>query len=242
MIEMKEYSLSLGDFSLKNINLEIQDGEIFSVIGITGSGKSVLLEALAGLHTDHAGEVLYDGLNIDNKDIGERKIGFVYQDYSLFPHMNVYENIEFGLKMHKVAQDERHRVVSKIMEDLHLTHLAHRFPQTLSGGEQQRVALARALVLAPEVLFLDEPFSALDPNTRKDMYALMRRIHDTYKCTIVFVTHNFDEAQELADRIGVMIDGEIRAIRDAQELFENHEDQEVREFLGGRANAESRIL
>ncbi len=242
MIEMRDYSLDLGEFALKNVNVEIKNGEIFSVIGVTGSGKSVLLEALAGLHPEHSGIVLYDGKNIDEVGVGDRRIGFVYQDYSLFPHMTVYENIEFGLKMHKMERSQRENMINNMMDELHISHLAHRYPQTLSGGEKQRVALARALVLAPEVLFMDEPFSALDPNTRKDMYALMRRIHDKFKCTIVFVTHNFDEAQELADRIAIMIDGELRAVCKADELFQNHEDKEVREFLGGRGNGESRVL
>ena len=235
MIEMKNYSLSLGDFSLKDINLHINEEEIFAVIGITGAGKSILLESLAGLHTSDEGEVLYRGVNVDTIDMKDRKIGFVYQDYALFPHMNVYENIEFGLKMHKVGASIRKAKVESIMEELHINHLAHRYPSTLSGGESQRSALARALVLEPEVLFMDEPFSALDPNTREDMYALIKKIHEKFRCTIIFVTHNFDEAQVLADRIGIMIKGQIRSIRDARDLFTTDEtDQEVKAFLGRR--------
>ncbi len=237
MIEMKNYSLKLGDFELKDVNVSIKDREIFAVIGVTGSGKSVLLEGLAGLHDTHLGDVYYDDVNIDLIDLSKREIGFVYQDYALFPHMTAAQNIEFGLKMHKVDRDEMESKTQAIMQDLSISHLSHRYPATLSGGEQQRVALARALVLAPKVIFMDEPFSALDPTTKEDMYALVKTIHAKYKCTIVFITHNFEEAQKLADRIAIMINGEIRAICDSQDLFESDDfDEEVKAFLGRREN------
>ena len=234
MISIQDYSVSLGDFRLKNINLEIERGEIFALIGRTGSGKSVLLESMAGFYSCYSGHILYDGVSVSSIPLEKRKIGFVYQDYCLFPHMTVLANVEFGLKMHSVRKQERRSAALRILDQLGIRHLIHRRPSALSGGEQQRCALARALVLEPEVLFMDEPFSALDPNTKKEMYRLMREIHDRFYCTIVFVTHDFHEAAELADRVGVVIQGSLREVCAADCLFHSHRDQEVEQFLHGK--------
>lgn len=225
------YLKTLGVFSLKNIDLDIHEGEIFALLGETGSGKSVLLESLAGFYEPDAGSVTYDGADVRSIPLEYRNIGFVYQDYGLFPHMNIRGNVEFGLKMRRLPAAERRAAAEQMMKRLKIDHLADRKPGSLSGGEQQRAALARALVLQPEVLFMDEPFSALDPNTKKDMYALIKEIHNEFGCTIVFVTHDFNEAAEIADRAGVIIKGELRAVCRADRLNDPHPDPEVSAFL-----------
>lgn len=234
MISVQDYSVTLGDFQLKNINLEITRGEIFALIGKTGSGKSVLLESLAGFYERYKGNVLYDGISVSVIPLENRKIGYVYQDYCLFPHMTVLENVEFGLKMHRVPRRQRRQTALQIIEQLGIDHLIHRRPSTLSGGEQQRCALARSLVLRPEILFMDEPFSALDPNTKKEMYRLIREIHEQFHCTIIFVTHDFHEAAELADRVGIILRGSLREICRSEDLFLSHQDHEVDDFLHGK--------
>lgn len=225
------YSKNLGAFSLVNINLEINEGEIFAILGETGSGKSILLESLAGFYQPDAGIVTYNGADARSIPLEKRNIGFVYQDYGLFPHMNVRANIEFGLKMRRLPVAERRGRAESMMKRLRIEHIAERKPGTLSGGEQQRAALARALVLQPEVLFMDEPFSALDPNTKRDMYALIKDIHHEFGCTIVFVTHDFNEAAEIADRVGIVIKGELRSICAADSLNSDHDDPDVAAFL-----------
>ncbi len=232
MITVNHYSLTLGSFRLKQIDVSVKDHEIFAILGRTGSGKTVLLETMAGFHDPEEGEVRYDEKNVVEIPLDQRKIGFVYQDYSLFPHMKVKDNIEFGLKMHKIPKRECRRIAEEMMEKLGILHLKNRYPNTLSGGEKQRASIARALVLKPEVLFMDEPFSALDPNTKEKMYQLVEEIHKELNCTIVFVSHDFHEAQRLAHRIAIMMEGEIREICNVENLFEPHADPLVNEFLG----------
>ena len=234
MISVQQYSVRLGDFQLTDVSLEIADQEIFALIGRTGSGKSVLLESLAGFYSTYSGSVQYDGISVSGIPLEQRRIGYVYQDYCLFPHMKVIDNVEFGLRMHKVPKKQRRQTVLNMMQVLGIDHLADRKPVTLSGGEQQRCALARALVLEPKILFMDEPFSALDPNTKKEMHRLIRRIHDRFKCTIVFVTHDFQEAAELADRVGIILHGKLREVCPSKKLFQPHEDEEVNAFLYGQ--------
>lgn len=225
------YSVTLGSFSLRDVSLTIGEGEIFGILGETGSGKSVLLEALAGFYEPVSGKITYDGTDVRDIPLEERGIGFVYQDYGLFPHMKVRKNIEFGLAMHRVPKKERRERSDHIMELLGIRHLADRYPGSLSGGEQQRAALARAMILEPRILFMDEPFSALDPNTKQKMYALVRKIHRQYGCTIVFVTHDFREAEHMADRVGIVMKGVLREVCRAEELAGEHQDPEVAGFL-----------
>lgn len=217
---------------LSDINLDIKDKEIFALLGETGAGKTVLLESIAGFYDFSYGDISYDGISVKDIPLAKRQIGFVYQNFSLFPHMTVKNNIEFGLRMHKVPVRKRHEISNDIMVKLNIEHLVDRYPQNLSGGEKQRVALARAIVLKPNVLFMDEPFSAIDPTTRKQMYNIIREIHSIYNCTIVFVTHNFKEALALADRIGILIGGKLKKVCKSSELFSNNKDDEVIRFLG----------
>lgn len=236
MIRMHNYSVDLGDFKLKDIDLEIGDGEIFGILGQTGAGKSVLLESLAGFYEDHEGSVYYGDRLLDCIPLQKRRIGFVYQDYALFPHMKVRDNIEFGLRMNRVGKEERRARTDEIMEKLNISHLDKRMPTTLSGGEQQRTALARALVLKPDILFMDEPFSALDPNTRKKMHELIRKIHEELRCTIVFVTHDYEDVAKLADRAAVILDGRLRTIIDGGGFCPDEvTDEEVSSFISGWA-------
>lgn len=232
MIAVKNYTLQVGDFRLQDVTMDIKDGEIFAILGQTGSGKTVLLESMAGFYEEFSGGILYDGQPVHSIPLQDRRLGFVYQDFGLFPHMKVRANIEYGLRikgMKRAACEEKSR---NMMELLGICHLADRYPGTLSGGEQQRTALARALIVDPRILFMDEPFSALDPNTKKQMYGLVREIHQLFGCTIVFVTHDFHEAEKLADRTAVIIGGRVRRICDSRQLFLEKEDREVMEFLG----------
>lgn len=232
MITVRNYSLQIGDFCLHDVNLQIKDSEIFALLGETGAGKTVLLEALAGFHDSGSGDIRYDDIPVKDIPLAKRRIGFVYQDFSLFPHMTVRNNIEFGLRMHRIPLRKRHEISCDIMNKLKIGHLKDRYPPTLSGGEKQRVALARAIVLKPQVLFMDEPFSALDPATGSQMYEVIREIHSIYKCTVIFVTHNFKEAAVLADRVGVLIGGRLKKVCSSRELFSGNDDYEVMKFLG----------
>lgn len=235
MISISNLTVSVENFSIADINLTINEGEIFAILGKTGAGKSMLLEAIAGFYRAEKGGVYLEKADIREIQPELRQIGFVYQDFALFPHMTVYENINYGLKMHKVHSKEADRVIRNIVELMEISSILHRYPPTLSGGERQRTALARALVLHPRVLLLDEPFSSLDPNTRKQMYSLIKEIHKSFSCTIIFVTHNFKEAGFLANRVGIMVNGRMKAICNSQQLFEKFDDDEVNNFLGGKS-------
>lgn len=238
IIHINNFSARIGNFKLKNIELEIYKNEIFAILGKTGSGKTLLLEAAAGFYKGASGTISINGTNVMNIPPEKRQIGFVYQDYALFPHMTVYDNIGYGLKMHKAEKIYCKNTICEIAELLCISPILTQYPQTLSGGERQRTALARALVLNPEILLMDEPFSALDPNTKNQMYKLIHEIHQKFECTILFVTHDFNEAQIMADRIGIMANGELKAIRKADELFNSleNEDKEITDFLGGNKN------
>ncbi|AYF41768.1 ATP-binding cassette domain-containing protein [Ethanoligenens harbinense] len=236
IIRVERYCYKAGDFVLRNINLSICKGEIFAILGQTGSGKTLLLESITGYHGGISGFIRINGTDVMCIDPRDRQIGFVYQDFGLFPHMTVDKNIRYGLKMHKLCGKEADQAVQTMAELLSIGHILKQYPGTLSGGERQRVALARALVLNPQILLMDEPFSALDPKTRGQMYDLIEQIHDLFGCTILFVTHNFDEAQRLAGRIGIMVNGELRAICKADELFQCHKDRDIEAFLGGHPN------
>ena len=225
-------SVTLGKFRLENVNIEIPEGEIFAIIGETGSGKSVLLESLAGFYQPQSGGVTYDGINVRDIPLESRQIGYVYQDNALFPHMTVRKNIEFGPRMNGLPKEEYRQEALRLMKLLKIDHIADRMPGNLSGGEQSRTALARALILKPRVLFMDEPFSALDPNTREQMYGIIENVHRNLGCTIIFVTHDFHEAERLAGGVGIVIRGELKAVCPADQLSDQTEDPEVAAFLG----------
>ena len=231
MLTVEDFSTQVGQFQLKDINLKIADREIFAILGKTGSGKTLFLESIAGYHQGISGDIYLDGTNLATLEPEERGIGFVYQDYGLFPHLTVLDNIAYGLKMRRISKKERVAKSMAMAKKLGIAHLCRRSPMTLSGGEQQRTALARTLVLNPRLLLMDEPFSALDPKTKEQMYQLVRTIHQDFGCTILFVTHDFQEAQIIAERIGIMIHGQLRAVRESKDLFEEYEDQDICDFL-----------
>jgi len=232
MIKLADVSITLGDFSLKNVHLEIKKGEFFTILGPTGTGKTVILELIAGLYRPDAGKVLINGADSENIPPEKREIGFVYQDYALFPHLNVYKNIAFGPRLRKMPPSVIKENVQGLADMLEITHLLARFPGTLSGGEQQRVSLARALIMKPKILLMDEPLSALDPNTKRMLCRELKRVHEKYRCTVVHVTHDFNEAGMLADRIGVILKGKVKQVGVPSEVFEKPRDQEVKNFLG----------
>lgn len=233
-IEIRDLTVHRGSFTLRVERLSIAPREVFAILGRTGAGKTVLMEAIAGAFPLDGGSILLDGKDAQTLPVQQRHLGVVYQDHALFPHMTVRENIGYGLRMNGVARDEAAARVREQLELFGIEGIADKHPGIISGGESQRTALARALVLRPEILILDEPFSALDPSTKERMYETVRSIHRRFDCTIVFVTHDFNEAAILADRVGVVLDGRLRCVLPASGLFEAECDEEVRAFLGRR--------
>ncbi|MEG1560798.1 MAG: ATP-binding cassette domain-containing protein [Raoultibacter sp.] len=231
-LDVRKLSLRRGSFTLHNVSFSVSEGEIFCLLGQTGAGKTILLEALAGAYKVKPGQIRFFGQETCGLSIQGRQTSFVYQDYGLFPHLSVYDNIAYGLKRHKVPRAVIAQKVADIMGLLAIAHIANQYPQTISGGERQRTALARAFVLEPQLLLLDEPFSALDPSTKAKMYEEVKRLHAAFGCTIVFVTHDFAEAQQLANRIGIMLKGELREVVQASALMEKTYDTDVAAFLG----------
>ncbi len=236
-IEVKNISKNFGDFSaLKNVNLEVKSGELVALLGPSGSGKTTLLRIIAGLeHADH-GKVFLNGKAAHNKHVKERHVGFVFQHYALFKHMTVFDNVAFGLRVRpKKLRPSKEKIHAKVMELLKLVHLDafyDRYPNQLSGGQRQRVALARALAVEPNVLLLDEPFGALDAKVRKELRAWMRRLHDEIHITSVFVTHDQEEAMEVADRVVVMSNGKIEQVGTPEEVYHQPANSFVYDFLG----------
>lgn len=232
MIRIENLSKDWKEFKLKNINLEVEEGEYFVILGPSGSGKTMLLELIAGLWNPDAGKVYMNHHEVTLLAPEQRGVGFVYQDYMLFPHKTVFENIAFGLNLRRVNKEETKTRVKEMMDLLGIAHLADRMPRTLSGGEQQRTALARALIIYPKVMLMDEPLSALDKKTRDDLIQEMKGIHKKFDTTIIHVTHNFDEAIALADRMAIMKNGQICQVGDSTEIFRHPSDKFVADFVG----------
>ncbi|MFN8504266.1 ATP-binding cassette domain-containing protein [Kouleothrix sp.] len=215
-----------------SVSLEIADGEFFVLLGPSGSGKSTILRMIAGLSSIDHGRVVLRGRDVTRLQPQERGVGFVFQNYALFRHMSVAENVEFGLKIRKIAPAERRRRRDELLELVGLAGLGARMPRQLSGGQQQRVALARALAYAPEVLLLDEPFGALDAKIRVELRRNLRRIQREIGTTTIFVTHDQEEAFELGDRLGVMNVGRLLEVGPPEELYQHPQTEFVATFLG----------
>ncbi|HBQ86277.1 MAG TPA: ABC transporter [Syntrophomonas sp.] len=232
MIRLCNIYKSLGDFKLKNINLTIEDNEYFVILGPTGTGKTVILEVIAGMYKPDHGEVWLNERNVTEEYPESRHIGFVYQDYMLFPHLNVEENILFALKLKKTPAKIMKEKLERMATLLNINHLLQRYPATLSGGEQQRTAIARALVAEPDVLLLDEPLSALDPRSKEVFQQELKQIHRQIKTTTIHITHDFNEALVLADRMGIMCNGEIVQVGSPEDVFHKPCSQFVATFVG----------
>jgi len=232
MITLRGISQRLKAFSLGPLDLEIRPGEYFVLLGSTGMGKTSLLEVIAGLRAMDSGEVWFNGTNVTQLPPEQRDVGFVYQGYLLFPHLNVRRNIEFGLRQRRVTPAERSQRVQDLAKILGIEHLLDRGIGLLSGGEQQRVALARALAIQPKLLLLDEPLSALDPKTRSILQGELRQIHQKLGTTTLHVTHNFEEAITLADRVGIMHQGSLVQVGEPTEVFRNPNSKVVADFVG----------
>jgi molybdate/tungstate transport system ATP-binding protein len=239
MIEIKALSRKWKSFALDSLDLTIRDGEYFVILGPTGSGKTLLLELIAGFHRPDSGKILINGKDVTDLSPEKRNLAFVYQDYSLFPHMTVKKNIEFGLKMKKLKAPEKFREIS---EYLNISHLLERYPLNLSGGEQQRVSLARALVTDPEILMLDEPLSALDPRTQDSAREMLLNVHRKGKLTVLHITHDQTEARIMADKIAVVMDGKLVQVGTPEEVFEKPANDMIADFVGFENVLKGRVL
>lgn len=229
-------------FSLGPIDLSIRDGEFFALLGPSGCGKTTLLKMVAGLLEPSSGHLLLGGQRLTNIPAEKRGFGMVFQQALLFPHMNVEENIAFGLKMQGVPKSERLSKAREILTAVGLAGFGSRSPSALSGGQQQRVSLARSLVTQPRLLLMDEPFSSLDPEIREDMRQLVKMLHRDLKTTILFVTHDRDEASFLADRMGVMKAGRLLQVGAPQEIYQNPNSRDVALFLGAKNVIEGELV
>ena len=232
MISIDNINIALGEFSLREIDLTIEKNEFFILMGPTGAGKTVLLEAMAGLIPVNSGHIVVGGRDITGLPPEKRGISIVYQDYSLFPHLTVRDNITYGLHFHRMPKSEAKNRFDRLVDDLNLSHLLQRLPTNLSGGENQRIALARALIVNPEVLLLDEPLSALDPGFREDLRKGLKRLHESTDATFLMVTHDFSEALSLADRAAVMDGGRIKQVGGMKQIFQRPESTFVADFVG----------
>ncbi|MEA2075470.1 MAG: tungstate ABC transporter ATP-binding protein WtpC [Euryarchaeota archaeon] len=232
MIRIENISKDLGEFFLRDITLDINEGEYFVILGPTGAGKTILLETIAGIYRPDSGRILLRDSDVTDIPPRERNIGMVYQDYILFPFLTVKENIGFGLRSRKIGKGEIKRKVDELANLLGISHLSHRYPVTLSGGEQQKVAIARAIAIEPPILLLDEPLSALDSRTRDYLREELKRVKEEFGITMVHVTHDQTEALVLADRIAVMMQGRIMQVGTPYEIFNKPLNNDLADFVG----------
>ncbi len=236
-IEIRNISKQFGDFhALRDVSLDINSGELVALLGPSGCGKTTLLRIIAGLETPDQGAILFSGEDTTEVHVRERNVGFVFQHYALFRHMTVFDNVAFGLRMKPRAQrPSEAQIKAKVHELLNLVQLdwlADRYPSQLSGGQRQRIALARALAVEPKVLLLDEPFGALDAKVRKELRRWLRRLHDELHVTSIFVTHDQEEALEVADRVVLMNQGRVEQIGTPQQVWDQPASPFVYGFLG----------
>src|SRR6266508_4774760 len=232
-ISIRTVSKRFGTFvALEDVSLDVPTGSLTALLGPSGSGKSTLLRIIAGLERPDAGEVHIAEEDVTGHAPQERGIGFVFQHYAAFKHMTVHQNVAFGLKIRKRPKDEIKARVHELLELVQLEGYAHRYPSQLSGGQRQRMGLARALAVDPKVLLLDEPFGALDARVRKELRVWLRRVHDETHTTTVIVTHDQEEAMEVADRVVVMNHGRIEQTAPPRELYDHPANEFVMSFVG----------
>ncbi|PHV10622.1 sulfate/molybdate ABC transporter ATP-binding protein [Chitinimonas sp. BJB300] len=236
-IEIQSIAKHFGAFTaLDNVNLKVETGELLALLGPSGCGKTTLLRIIAGLETPDAGQIHFHGEDTTDRHVRERQVGFVFQHYALFRHMTVFENVAFGLRVRpkhtRPSDKEIKRRVHELLNLVQLDWLADRYPAQLSGGQRQRIALARALAVEPKVLLLDEPFGALDTKVRKELRRWLKRLHEEVNVTSVFVTHDQEEALEVADRVVVMNKGRIEQVGTPEQVYDTPATPFVYQFLG----------
>lgn len=236
-IEVVNITKSYKNFTaLSDVSLQIPEGELVALLGPSGSGKTTLLRLIAGLEQPEQGSILFNGEDNTDRDVRERRVGFVFQHYALFRHMNIFDNIAFGLTVRsrktRPSKQEIHERVHSLLKLVQLEGLAHRYPSQLSGGQRQRVALARALAVEPKFLLLDEPFGALDTKVRQELRRWLRHLHGKLGLTILFVTHDQEEAMELADQVVVMNEGRVEQVGSPEEIYNRPANPFVYSFLG----------
>jgi sulfate transport system ATP-binding protein len=242
-IEVQDISKQFGEFTaLEDVSLEVPEGELTALLGPSGSGKSTLLRIIAGLEAPDQGVVRIAGQDVTSARPQDRGIGFVFQHYAAFAHMTVFNNVAFGLKIRKRKPDEVRARVEELLALVGLTQWAQQRPHQLSGGQRQRMALARALAVEPQVLLLDEPFGALDANVRAELRRWLRRLHDEQGVTTVLVTHDQEEAMEVADTIAVMNKGQIEQVGAPREVYDNPATPFVMGFLGPVSTVEGKLV
>lgn len=236
-ITIRNVTKSYGDFKvIKNLNLDIPGGELVALLGPSGSGKTTLLRIIAGLENPDSGNIYFYGEDATGQSASERQVGFVFQHYALFRNMTVFENVAFGLRVkprkERLPERDIRAKVNRLLKLVQMEWYADRYPSQLSGGQRQRIALARALAVEPKVLLLDEPFGALDAKVRKELRRWIRQLHDKIHITSIFVTHDQEEALEVADRIVVMNNGQIEQVGSPEEVYEHPANLFVYQFLG----------
>ena len=236
-IEAKNITKKFGTFTaLDNVSIQFPAGQLIALLGPSGSGKTTMLRVIAGLEAADAGSVFFEGEDATERSARDRRVGFVFQHYALFRHMTVFDNVAFGLDVRprstRPSKKEVEERVMKLLKLVQLDWLADRYPSQLSGGQRQRVALARALAVEPKVLLLDEPFGALDAKVRKELRRWLRRLHDEIHVTSIFVTHDVEEALEVADQIVVMNEGKVEQIGTPDDVYEHPANSFVYHFLG----------
>jgi sulfate transport system ATP-binding protein len=242
-IDVTGVSKRFGDFvALDDVSVRIPTGQLTALLGPSGGGKSTLLRIIAGLENADEGSVVIEGTEATHLPAQKRNVGFVFQHYAAFKHMSVAKNVAFGLEIRNRPKAEVKQKVEQLLELVHLSQFAHRLPSQLSGGQRQRMALARALAVEPKVLLLDEPFGALDAKVRKELRDWLRRLHDEVHVTTVFVTHDQEEALEVADEIVVINDGRIEQIGTPDELYDKPANDFVMSFLGPVTSLGGRLV
>ncbi|BAP63849.1 ATP-binding cassette domain-containing protein [Methanococcus maripaludis] len=231
-VKIENLNINLGEFKLEDVNLSVEKGDYVTIIGPTGSGKSILLETALGFYTPETGKIFLEEKDITNLNPEKRDISIIYQDYALFPHMTVYENIEYGLKKRLNDKKTIKEEIIQITKMLGIDHLLNRKPETLSGGEMQRASIARGLIIKPKILFMDEPFSALDVKTKEKIRVLVKTAIKKYGTTVLHVTHDFEDIWSLADKVLIMKGGRVYQYGTPEEVFSNPSSEIVADFVG----------
>lgn len=232
MLEVSALSVQAGSFLLRDVSLSLADGECHVILGPTGSGKTLLLESVIGFRKPLSGRISQDGRDIKGLPVEKREISYVPQDLAIFPHLTVIENVFYGLKVKRIKEGEILDRARELMRAVGIDHLADRYPANLSGGERQRVALVRAIACAPRLLFLDEPFSALNESLRKELWFMLKDLQARYRLTILMITHNMEEAFFLGDTISIIIDGRLRQSGRSTAIYNAPADMDVAAFMG----------